>query len=64
MSDEKLRKLNEQVNAQEEKFDRALAAGMTGAPLVQIDRKLTRLMWERDGREIELSNEAEKRRQA
>ena len=45
--------LDEAIRAQWAKYDAAVAAGMTGAPLVQIDRKLTRLEHERESLEIE-----------
>lgn len=41
-----LKRLEAEVRAQSEKYDAAVAAGLTGAPLVQIDRKLVRLEYE------------------
>ena len=46
---------NAEVRRQWEKFDKAVAQGITGAPLVQINRKLSRLEHERDELEFELS---------
>jgi hypothetical protein len=43
-----LQRLNAEVKAQRDKFDNALASGLTGAPLVRIDQKLVRLERERD----------------
>lgn len=56
MTDERLAQANQAVREQWEKYDRAVAAGTTGAPLVQIDRKLTRLELERDNLRDELAN--------
>lgn len=48
MTDKRLAAANQAVKEQWAKYDRAVGAGMTGAPLVQIDRKLVRLEMERD----------------
>jgi hypothetical protein len=44
--------LDSEIRAQWAKFDAAVAAGMTGAPLAQIDKKLARLERERETLEI------------
>ena len=49
---EKLQDLNTQVREQWEKYDRAVANGLSGAPLARIDQKLGRLERERDTLEI------------
>lgn len=46
MSERTLEVVRNEYRAQWRKFDQAVAAGVTGAPLVQIDRKLTRLTYE------------------
>lgn len=53
--DKRLAKLNEEIRDQERKYDAALGS-VPHVALVQIDRKLTRLMAERDTLEVSSSS--------
>jgi hypothetical protein len=53
----RLADLNRHIRSQWAKYDRAVEAGLTGAPLAQINAKLVRLENERDNLEAALSRE-------
>ena len=55
----RLEQLGVEIKVQRAKFDRALSEGMTGAPLVQIDKKLVRLENEHEALEHEIARAAE-----
>ena len=52
--EERIAKLNAEISAQERKYDEALGK-VPYVALLQIDRKLTRLMYEREALELERS---------